>query len=172
MKPYISDYNINKILDSAVILIDTREKENQHIIDWLEKTKTPYEVKKLDYADYAMKIPKNETFGIMYDMLCEYVVERKASLEEISGNLTEDRTRIEEELWRGLGHIDIVIENGSVDDIYQAKYRTKYDHKAFIATLLSFQRRYGMRFHFVSKLNSPKYIYALLKYGAREELLK
>lgn len=46
------------------MLIDTREQENKHIIDYFESKNSPYEMKKLDYGDYSAYLPKNEELCI------------------------------------------------------------------------------------------------------------
>ena len=53
-----SDVELKKILKELVILIDTREKSNKHIIKWFEEKKIKYKVQKLDYGDYSAYIPK------------------------------------------------------------------------------------------------------------------
>lgn len=171
MKPNRTDYTIQKhILKSAVVLIDTRERENEHIIEYLEKKKVDYQIQKLDFGDYSLLIPKNRELGIECDMLLDYAVERKGSLDELSGNFTKDRTRIEEELWRGRGKLALVVENGSLDKIMYHDYRTKYNEKSYIATLFTFSHRYNVAVNFIAKQNSGEIIYNILKYRLREDL--
>jgi ERCC4-type nuclease len=173
MKPNRTDYTIEKyLLKTAIVLVDTREQENQHIIDYLDKIKVAYKVQKLKYGDYTLLVPENQEFGITCDMILDFAVERKASLNELSGNFTNDRTRIEEEFWRGKDNMALVVENGSFDKILSHEYRTQYNEKAFVATIISFWHRYGVPPMFVSKENSGKIILAILKYKLREELKK
>ena len=42
---YYTEKEIKAILDSIIIIIDTRENENQHIISYFEKKKINYEIK-------------------------------------------------------------------------------------------------------------------------------
>jgi len=171
MRMMFSNYTIEKyILKKAIILVDTREKGNEHIISWLDKKEIPHESRKLEYGDYGFYIPKNDEFGIYHDMMLDYAVERKASLEELSGNFTNDRERIENEFIRSSGRMDMIIENGSLDDILNGNYSTKYDKNSYIATLLTFMNRYNVHPHFIEKDKSPKLIYALLYYRLRTEL--
>jgi len=172
LKPNYSKYTLdNKVLSTAVVLIDTREKENAHIIEWLEKKGIKHVEQKLDYGDYTLLLPKNDQYGIVQDVVLDYAVERKAHLEELSANLTNDRDRIENELIRADGNLDFVIESGSLTAIAQHDYKTEYNEKSFLATLFSFRHRYRVSFNFVSKENSPQMIYNLLHYKLREELL-
>ena len=55
----------------------------------------------MSFGDYGLLVLKNEEYGIMHDLLLDYAVERKGSLEELSGNFTNDRDRIKYEFWRG-----------------------------------------------------------------------
>jgi len=172
LKPNYSKYTLeNKLLSTAIVLIDTREKENAHIIEWLDKKGIKHQEQKLDYGDYTLLLPKNADYGIVQDVVLDYAVERKAHLEELSGNLTNDRDRIENELIRANGKIDFVIESGSLTSIALHDYKTDYNEKSFLATLFSFHHRYRVSFNFVTRENAPQMIYNLLHYKLREELL-
>jgi len=160
----------NHLMKDLVVLIDTRENANEHITQYFDKVGILYEERKLDYGDYGLKIPKNDEFGIVTDMILDFAVERKGSLEEVSGNFTQDRTRLEKELFRSKGNLAILIENGSLNDILSHNYTTKYDENSFIGTLMAFYHRYNTSIWFTNKLNSGKIIYGLLKYKLREEL--
>ena len=158
------------LLRTATILVDTREQENSHILEYFDKKKIPHTSTKLDFGDYQIILPKNEAYGIMYDLKLDFAVERKGSLEELSGNFTKDRTRIEEELWRGNGKMLGLVENGSLDMIIANDYKTEYNAKSFIATIFTFNHRYTTPFYFCDKENAGKLIYAILFYKLREEL--
>ena len=170
LKMSATNYTLNKLIKTAVVLIDTRERENKHITDYFDKAKIPYKTKKLEYGDYALLLPKNDEKGIPCDMLLDFAVERKHNLEELSSNFTKDRVRLEEELWRGSNKLALVIENATLDDIINNKYNTEYNNKSFIATLITFSHRYYTHIWFTEKKHSGKIIYALLKYRLREEM--
>lgn len=171
LKINYTDYVIKEhILKNAIVLVDTREQENTHIIEYLDKKGIAHKSVKLDFGDYGLLVPKNDVYGIYNDMLLDYAVERKGSLEELSSNFTNDRDRIEKELWRGSGKMDLLVENGSLDDIMNANYNTKYDKNSFIATLCTFHHRYNVGLNFCAKEKSGLMIVALLKYKLREEL--
>lgn len=172
LKPNYSSYTMdNKLLSTAVVLIDTREKENAHIIEWLDKRKIAHKEQKLNYGDYSLLLPKNVEYGIVQDVVLDYAVERKASLEELSGNLTNDRDRIEYECRRCEGKMDFVIEDGSLSSVVGHQYKTDYNEKAFIATLFAFHHRYQVAFNFTTREHSPQIIFNLLYYKLREELM-
>ena len=97
MKQYkFSVEEIKKLTKSMVILVDSREKKNTHILDYFRKQKISFHTEKLEYGDYSFMIPAAAAGGdIFFHRDC--VVERKASLEELSGNLTGERERFEKE---------------------------------------------------------------------------
>ena len=58
MKQYkFSVEEIKKLTKSMVILVDSREKKNTHILDYFRKQKIAYQVEKLEYNDYSFMIP-------------------------------------------------------------------------------------------------------------------
>ena len=92
---------LKTLLDSLTMVVDTREQKNELILKYFDDKKIPYIVKKLDFGDYSCFIPKYPELGISRDLYFDCVIEKKNSLEEISGNLTTDRTRLENEFIRG-----------------------------------------------------------------------
>jgi len=158
------------ILSNVVILIDTREQQNQHIIEYFDKKEIKWKSRKLSFGDYGIMLCKNEEYGIMADLILDYAVERKGHLEELSNNFTKDRTRLEEEMWRSKGKMDFVIERGDLNDIMKGEYTTEYNKKSYLATLIAFRHRYNTPFNFATKEFSPQMIFALLFYRLREEL--
>jgi len=171
LKTRFSDYTIKEyILKKAVVIVDSRENENQHVLDYFTSKEIPFQVEKLSYGDYSIFIPKNAELGFPQELQLDYAIERKGSLEELSGNFTNDRARIEDELKRGSGKIDFVIENGSLDKIIKGQYNTQYDKHSFIATVLSFKGRYDVGFNFIEKANSGEMIYKMLYYALRREV--
>ena len=171
LKADLSQYaKDNHILKTAIVLVDTREQENAHIIEWLTRKSIAYEVRKLEYGDYGIMLPKNETYGIATPLVLEHAVERKGSLDELAGNLANERDRIEEELWRGNGKLDCLVEDGSLGMIKRHEYRSAYNEKSFLATILALRHRYNVPFWFVEKDNAAETIYGILYYKLREAL--
>lgn len=115
-------------MESFKILIDTREQENKHIINVLDKNKIPYEKRTLKIGDYALEDRGGNIFPV--------VVERKNGLTEILGNLCDKKdgkglTRFERELEKAYrGNIKmfllVEVEEG---DLYNACIRKQYRNK-------------------------------------------
>ena len=163
---------IETLLKTIVVLIDTREQENIHITDYLDKKKINYKEMKLDHGDYTFYIPKNENLGIARDLYFNDIVtvERKGSLEELSGNFCNGRARIEEEFTRKKGKMYLMVEGATYEDIVKHNYNTQYNPVSFIATIDTFEARYNIQTSFISKAAAGNFIYHKFKYHLREYL--
>lgn len=163
--------DIDLILKDAVILVDSREQENLHILRYFDKKKINYKIEKLDYADYSICLPKSEFFEKEIYLNNVISIERKGSLEELSGNFTKGRARLEEEFQRTKGHLFLLIENGTFEDITEHNYNTNFSSKAYVGTLKTFEARYGFSTSFIKDISkSGEFIYKTLMYHAREYL--
>ena len=158
-----------ELLDSLIILVDSREKSNKHITDFFDSQKVKYKVMGLSEGDYSFYIPANEKLNIDRDLYFnkDVVLERKNSLEEISGNLTKDRVRFKTELIQFKGDMQLMIENSSYKDLVEGNYNTQYDKKSFTASLHSISSEFGVPFIFIDKEYSGLYIYMHLRYWLR-----
>ncbi len=80
---------IKKLSKSMVVLVDSREKENRHILDYFDKHSIAHQPSKLDYGDYSFMLPSPGPSPSQEDVYFhrEIVIERKSGLEELSGNL-------------------------------------------------------------------------------------
>lgn len=100
MRYKFNDKEMKKILDSMVVIVDTREQNNQHIIDFFNRKNIPYKSVKNDYGDYTAMIPKGTisqfTSDIYFDR--DIAIERKNSIDEIAGNLKDEAYRLKKEL--------------------------------------------------------------------------
>lgn len=174
MRYHFTDSEIKKLMDGLVMLVDTREQENAHILSYFDQMKISYESKKLNFGDYSIKLPQNEALGLTRDIYFDdsVVVERKGSLSELAGNLTIERTRFESELLRAKGaNIALMIENATYADLVMGRYRSEYNAKSFVATLATYSARYGLDVNFIPKEFAGNWIYHRLYYAVREELL-
>jgi ERCC4-type nuclease len=163
---------VDKILKSIVILVDTREKVWSHIKLYFKSKKIDFEVYGLNFGDYSFMIPKNEELGILEDIYFnnEIVIERKANAEEISGNLTNDRERFKREFDRGNSKIRLLIEDTTYSNICDGKYGTDMESNSFVGSLHSIQEEYNAPFFFSDKEHSGQYIYNTFKYYLRNIL--
>lgn len=72
-----------------MIKVDTREKENKHILNYFNNNGIWFNIEKLDFGDYMSDNYKNR-----------YVIERKASICEFAGNCGKGHIRFKKELER------------------------------------------------------------------------
>lgn len=87
-------YDKQTFLQNVVVLIDTREQKNEHIAAQLDSLGIRHESRKLDFGDYSFQAQ-----GRDFSLSC--VIERKANVNELYGNFTSDRDRIEKEFKAG-----------------------------------------------------------------------
>lgn len=170
---HYTDTEINKILKTMTIIVDTRENVNGHILDYLRSKEVPLKIQGLKTGDYTAMIPKNEEFGIHRDLYLKGCLERKAHVDEITGNLQKDtRTAFENELIRASGKpfVLVVEDKDGYEKILKGQYRSRYDPKALLGTLKTFEARYNFSIVFLDKLYSGNYIYHHFYYQMREYL--
>ena len=141
-----TDKEMEELISSITILIDTREKQANHITDYFDRKEIKYKKKALNYGDYSFMLPANEKLSIPRDLYFDkqVVVERKASLEEISGNLTQGRDRFEKELCLAPPIKVLLIENANYSDIATGNYNTQYTKKSFWASIHRFWFKYNI----------------------------
>lgn len=175
MRYRFSDKELKDILKNLVVVIDTREQTNRHILDSFDKLKVKYEISKNDFGDYSAKLPlgsfEGQTREIFFDRLI--VIERKNGIDEIAGNLKDDTRLLKE-----LAHLNkygikyyIFIEDEKFDDnIRNHKYRSEYKPVSLYARLKTIEARYNTVIRPVSKANIGSEIYNTLKYFIREQL--
>lgn len=164
---------MEQLVSSMVILVDTREKNISHILDSFDKNHISYERKNLNYGDYSFYIPKDESLSLQRDLFFdrEVVIERKASLEEISGNLTKERDRFEKELCLAPKEKVLLLENASYADIATGNYKTQYNKKSFLASIHTFWFRYRTPIFFMpDNKYSALFIKKYFEYYLKEQL--
>lgn len=162
------------MLKSVTVLVDTREKCADHITSYFENHHIPYKIKGLTALDYSFCLPQNEELGIVKDLYFtkDIAFERKASLEELSVNLTKNRTRFEEEMATSTTlYKYLIIENANYFDVANGNYRSEYNSKSFLGTLHSFNHKYDLQIVFMPDASfTPIYMYATMQYYLRNIL--
>jgi ERCC4-type nuclease len=170
----MTDKHIQEYLNEMVIICDTRENENSHIIEYFKKNNIKYVVRGLKFGDYSFEFPEMSRLGEdAKPFEFKIAIERKASLEEISGNLAQNRERFENEFSRAMAvkaKMILMVESGSYEDILNHKYRTDLNPKSFLASIFAFKTRYNLGFEFVPKHLAGLFIYGTLKFYFREYL--
>lgn len=146
-----------------MIICDTREKKNRHIIQYFEQREIPYKIAKLDTGDYM----DSESNRITID--------RKQNLDELCGNLfSPDRSRFWREVRRakseGIKMIVLIEQGGMIKTLKDVpKWRGKYTKVSGYSLYNEICRchiAYGVEFLFCDKRSTGKRIAELLAKGA------
>jgi len=170
-----TDNEIKAILQAATVLTDTREQKNEHILTGFDRLKVKHQPMTLSSGDYAVMLPAKPEAGISRDLYFDnaILIERKATLNELAGNFTTGRERFKDEMIRaGTVSKHLIIEQGgSYAAIFNQQYASRLSAKAFFASLLSFQARYGLNVIFTGPDMTADIIWGLLYYHVRDWLL-
>ena len=166
-----SDTEMKNILDSMIIIVDTREQKNQHVLDYLRKKKVAIKFKGMKTGDYSAMIPKNEEYGITRDMYLNAAIERKNGVDELVQSI-KDRSRFENELIRASKHpFTLLVEDlEGYQKILNGKYRSQYKPQSLLGSLKTFEVRYNFSTVFINPSATGNYIYHHFHYMARELL--
>lgn len=171
---------VDSLLEGIVILVDTREKENNHITKCFEDKGIKYRSKALDFGDYSLKLLKNEKLGVLRDVYFDkkIVIEKKNGIMELVGNLCEDGgSRLENEFIRSRGSkFYLMVEDTTYEQIVMGNYeirpgmKSKYPAKSFIARIKTFEARYKINMAYHPARMSGHFIFQTLKYWFLNEL--
>lgn len=145
-----------------MIIVDSRERKFDHIRDVFDKKGVPYEVRKLDVGDYFnTENPK-------------VVIDRKANLQEICGNLSygkNNRTRFAAECKRAFNQkikFIVLIEGTNCRNTADVKsWHSRYsNHSGFwlCNEMFRLSMAYNVEWMFCKKNETAKKILELLEY--------
>ena len=167
-----------QILSSMEILVDTREQVTPKATQRYNSFGVPYSRATLSYGDYTANyrlLDGNWLYDISKTIHPKCVVERKMNLDELASCFTHSRERFEREFEKARSQgcfIHLICEDGSFEKIEGHKYKSKYQPKAFLASITAWQRRYDIHFHFCSSLETGHLIKEFLYRDMKERLEK
>ena len=143
-----------------MIISDTRERKNQHILSYFDRHNIDYEIRKLDTADYW----NDENPNVLVD--------RKKDLNEVAQNLcSQDSSRFWREIRRSCSEkkkMIILVEHGSniksLADVSQwtSKY-SRISGSRLQSEMYRIAIAYGVQWEFCSKKSTGKRIVELLE---------
>ncbi|EPY2278032.1 ERCC4 domain-containing protein [Clostridium sporogenes] len=169
----MKDKEIKELLDTIVILVDTREKANSHIIKSFDKYDINWEKYKLDFGDYSVKLPKNDKYNIKEDIYfnTKIAIERKNSLNELGNNISTNRDRFKREFEKAKdSKLILMIEDDTYKNIINKTYKNKLEPNSYLAMLHSLSISYDLPFIFIDRDVAFIFIYYVLKYYIRDYL--
>ena len=165
------DLEIQKILKHMSILVDSREKSNSHLLNYWDKHGIKYEVMGIPAGDYSFALESIPELDLPHKQFFynDIIIERKNSLEELSGCFSQTRERFNDEWSRCYAKRKyLLVENNTYDDLVNGRYNTKYNSKSFLGSLHSFNAKYGLEVVFMpNKELSPVFILATFQYYLR-----
>lgn len=169
-----TDTEIKKLMaENLVIITDSREQANSHVLDYFDKVKVNHIEKKLDAGDYAVMISASPELGIMRDLHLPICIEKKNSIDELASSF-KDRTRFENEFIRAAGSktkIMLLVEDiNGYENILTNNYKSEYGAKALLSSLKSFEARYNFSTTFIDKKCTGNFINYTLRYYVYEFL--
>lgn len=163
---------VEEALKTMVILVDNREQETDRARTRYAQFGCPYERKTIHTGDYSVKFQLPD--GDWYDLSNEIAVERKMNLDELCMCFGSERKRFVKEFERAKEssiRLWLVIENSSFKKAYSGAYRSRYNSKSLIASLLAWQARYNCRLVMCDESVTGKLIHDILFYEGREILM-
>lgn len=163
-----------QILKSIVVLVDTREKVNSHILDFFNEHGIAYHTRALPHGDYSFMVPANQSLNIDRDLYFynQIMVERKNSASELATNFSTHRARFQEELATFPGKKYLLLENSSYHDIINGRYRSKLSPQVFLSSLHAFNHRYGIEVVYMPNNDfSGMWLYKTFLYYLREKMV-
>lgn len=164
------------VLSSFRILVDSREQDTSRARRRYQSFGVPYERTTLSYGDYCWQASMPDGTAI-YDQqqtiqpVC--AIERKMNLDELAQCFTKSRDRFQREFERAADHgcrITMIVENASWENLYNGRYRSRFNPNAFVASVHAWAIRYGMNLIFCKEETSGKIIKDILYRDLKERL--
>jgi len=175
----MNNFEIQECLDSMEIIVDTREKNTERARERYSRFSAPYKHHALDYGDYTynFRLPGGKWLYELekHDKALEplVVVERKMDLDELAGNFTRGRKNFEEEFEKVKtinGRIYLLVEKATWENLMNGKYKSRFNKKAFMASITAYMVRYGAGVIFCKEETSGALIKEILYRDLKERL--
>ena len=171
----MNNFEIENILDSFSVLVDTREQPTERALKRYARFGVPYQKATFSYGDYTFQCEIDGTplMNVSDTIFPLCAIERKMNLDELAMCFTKDRKRFQAEFERAKEHnarIYLLVENATWENLLNGKYRSKLNPKAFVASVLAWQSRYDMKLIFCKEETSGQLIKEILYRELKERL--
>lgn len=150
------------------ILVDTREQQSERARKRYALFTCPYRRQKLGYGDYSATFCLNGE-----EIQIKAAIERKMGLEELSFCFTRERDRFKREFERATqdnASVYLLVENATWENILNGRYNTRFNKKAFTASICAWIARYDLKPVFCKHEVSGKLIQEILYRELKERL--
>lgn len=171
-------FEVADTLQSFEIICDTREQQTPRAQQRYNAFGVGYSRGTLNYGDYCGNITLpdgTQLYDTSGTVSARCVVERKMNLDELAQCFTRGRDRFKREFERAAennSRVFLLCENGSIEKILRHEYQSKFNPKAFLASVLAWNIRYDMQLIFCSQLNSGMMIKEILYRDMKDRLEK
>lgn len=175
----MDSFTIQDTLKTFRIVADSREQANPRAAERFAALGPGLERATLDYGDYAANITLPDGHSLYtisdesYRLYPTCVIERKMSLDEVAACFTRDRDRFKREVERAQergAKFYLLIEGGSWEAVFRHSYRSRFQTKAFLASLTAWMVRYDMQVIFCKPGYSGDMIREILYRDIKERL--
>lgn len=159
---------IEKMLKSLAVLVDTREQDTARARERYLQFGVPFQRKALKFGDYSAELKGLD--GEIINLESVVCVERKMSIDELCGCFCQSRERFRREFERALdagAHVYLLVENGTLNDVYHSRYRSRMNANALAASILAWSIEFSIVPLFISADISGKLIHDILYREAR-----
>lgn len=167
--------DIENCLSTLTIYVDSREQPTEESKKRYQTFNCPWERKHLDYGDYTYSfiLPDGRLVYSDEPIKGDVVIERKMSLEELSGNLCQEYERFRREFDRAAkqgARVYLLVQDATWEKIINHRYQTQFNEKAYLHRLLGLCSRYGVIPIFAQKELSGRMIREILEKELRTRL--
>lgn len=174
----MDNFELQQILDSFEIIVDTREQPTKRALKRYESFGVPYSRHVLNYGDYTYNatLPnglKLHDDSVRINGIC--CVERKQNLDELAMCFTRERARFEREFQRAGDNnakMYLLVENASWEMVLDGQYRSRFKPNSFLASITAWQARYNLSVIFCNMKHSGILIKELLYRDFKERLVR
>lgn len=157
---------VKAALESMVCLVDTREQDTPRLRARLREMGCPWERKKLEFGDYSVKCDS-------MDLSTSIAIERKMNLDELCNCYCRERKRFEREFERARqagAKVYLLVEDGSWEDAYSGKYRSRMSPESLVASIQAWLARYNCQVIFCQPKTTGRLIHDILYRELKERL--
>ena len=157
---------VKNALESMVCLVDTREQDTPRLRARLREMGCPWERRKLEFGDYSVKCDS-------MDLSTSIAIERKMNLDELCNCYCRERKRFEREFERARqagAKVYLLVEDGSWEDAYSGKYRSRMSPESLVASIQAWLARYNCQVIFCQPKTTGRLIHDILYRELKERL--
>lgn len=172
----MTNFEIDDCLKSMQIIVDTREQPSERAEKRYKSFSVPYQRQTMAFGDYTynfMLPDKKWLYEPDKTILADVVIERKANLTELSQCFCQSRERFEREFQKASDNnasIYLLVEDANWENLINGKYATKFNPKAYFASITAWMARYDIKTIFCKSETSGKLIKEILYRELKERL--